>query len=364
MFTKKIVLLFVASFLFLFVTPLVQARDYPVIVDHNCIKIDKIPERWISKAKQTFKIAYGHTSHGSQIVSGMQVLAKKNPLYAFNSNGHGGALEFHDRAFSNDRHDLGHKGDTRWAELTRAYLKRPENSHINMVMWSWCGGVSDNTEEGINIYLNTMNSLEEEFPNVIFIYMTGHLDGSGEQGNLHQRNEQIRRYCRENNKVLFDFADIESYDPDGNYFLDKGANDGCNYRGGNWAQEWCEAHPGQCSTVYCAHSHSLNCDMKGRAFWWMLARLAGWLPPPHAKLHVEGQFVRLTWDPIDGALGYLLFYAPYPYRGEETIGSINLGNITEVSATVDHGFAYYLALKAVRGTDTSDFSNIMLVQIK
>jgi len=26
----------------------------------------------------------------------------------------------------------------------------------------------------------------------------------------------------------------------------------------------------------CAHSQALNCVLKGRAFWWMMARLAGW----------------------------------------------------------------------------------------
>lgn len=74
-----------------------------------------------------------------------------------------------------------------------------------------------------------MNRLEEDYPHVTFFYMTGHLDGTRESGNLNLRNNQIREFCRENNKILFDFADIESFDPDGKYFLDKGANDGCYY---------------------------------------------------------------------------------------------------------------------------------------
>jgi len=62
-----------------------------------------------------------------------------------------------------------------------------------------------------------MNDLERDFPDVHFVYMTGHLDGSGLTGNLHLRNEQIRNYCRENKKILYDFADIECYNPDGTY---------------------------------------------------------------------------------------------------------------------------------------------------
>ena len=70
-----------------------------------------------------------------------------------------------------------------------------------------------------------MNGLENDYPNVRFVYMTGHLDGSGTSGNLNQRNEQIRNYCTTNGKTLYDFNDIESYDPDGNYYLDKDANE-------------------------------------------------------------------------------------------------------------------------------------------
>jgi hypothetical protein len=113
--------------------------------------------------------------------------------------------------------------------------------------------------------------------------MTGHLDGTGVEGNLHRRNEQIRAFCRADDKLLFDFADIESYDPDGAFYLDRGANDNCDYREGgatrNWAQGWCERNPGACSTCSCAHSQSLNCDRKARAFWRLLARMAETLGP-------------------------------------------------------------------------------------
>jgi len=110
-------------------------------------------------------------------------------------------------------------------------------------MWSWCGEVSGVSESYIQNYLDTLNQLEAEYPGMKYIYMTGHLDGSGSSGNLHIRNEQIRDYCRTHNKVLFDFADIERYDPDGTDYLDLGANDNCDYSGGNWAQQWCAAHP-------------------------------------------------------------------------------------------------------------------------
>ena len=239
--------------------------DGPIIIDHNCTDLSKIPDSWIEEARNNFEIYYGHTSHGSQIVTGVNMWeAFNSTLYAST-----GFYEYGD--------DLGHNGDISWVSPTRTFLDNSSRSQYNIVMWSWCGGASDNTENGINIYLNAMSQLEVDYPNVIFIYMTGHLDGTGETGNLNICNNQIRNYCQTNNKVLFDFADIESYNPDGDYFLDLNANDACNYSGGNWAIEWCTAHPEDClSCGGCAHSHCLNCQQKGKAFWWMMARLAGW----------------------------------------------------------------------------------------
>ena len=98
-------------------------------------------------------------------------------------------------------------------------------------------------------------------------------NGSGETGRLRVNNNLIRDYCRANDKVLYDFADIESYDPDGNYYPD--GSDWCE-----WCEEWCSRNT--CPTAgcvdddHCQHSVCFNCYRKGRAFWWMMARIAGW----------------------------------------------------------------------------------------
>lgn len=248
-----------------------------IIIDHNCIDITQIPYSYIEKAQQDFRLAYGHTSHGSQLISGATLVMQVFPgQYAFTTGSDDDALYIRDRYPSGD---LGNPDRESWAQRTRDMLNN-NTYDVNMVMWSWCGQASSATEEQMATYLNLMNQLEEDFPDITFIYMTGHLDGTGVDGNLNVRDNQIRTFCRENDKILFDFADIESYDPDGNYYLDKRANDGCYYYEGstrrNWAEEWCAANPDDCHTCSCAHSHGLNCWMKGQAFWWMMARIAGW----------------------------------------------------------------------------------------
>jgi len=255
------------------------------IVDHRHTRLMDIPTTWIQQAKQTLHIAYGHTSHGSQLVTGMEaVFEQYGSLYAFAPYGTGGALDLRDTPFSGAS-DLGNPNFTAWATATRNYL----NAHpeINVIIWSWCGQV-DTSEANINLYLSLMNQLEADYPNVRFVYMTGHLNGTGTTGNVNVRNNQIRSYATANNKTLFDFADIESYDPDRavNYMALQG-DDNCDYyQGGwkNWATLWTAAHPGDELTLTsnricsgcCAHSQALNCVQKAGAAWWLWARLAGW----------------------------------------------------------------------------------------
>ncbi|MCK7468683.1 MAG: hypothetical protein MZU91_11590 [Desulfosudis oleivorans] len=56
------------------------ATGGPIIIDHRCTKLDSVPREWIEKAKKNLHIAYGHTSHGSQITTGMAGLAKAKDL--------------------------------------------------------------------------------------------------------------------------------------------------------------------------------------------------------------------------------------------------------------------------------------------
>ncbi len=267
---KKEVMLIVGMIAILAMVP--SACADAIIIDHTCTDLSEIPDEWIVKAKDTFNLSYGHTSHGSQIVTGMSLLrGDAGSLYWYDNDGTNGGLSLHDSTPSGD---LGNPDRSTWAARTRTMLDNSNNDR-NVVMWSWCGQ-ADTTPENMQIYLDLMSGLEVDYLDVLFIYMTGHLVGTGEDGNLNQRNNQIRAHCIANNSVLFDFADIESYDPDGNYFLDSGATDSCDYNDGNWADEWCAAHPDECASCSCAHSRCLNCQQKGRAFWWMMARLAGW----------------------------------------------------------------------------------------
>lgn len=246
--------------------------------------LSSIPRAAIVQAKTSLRIVYGHTSHGSQVTDAMTGLTtfaaapEGGALYKWNRYGGGSseALALHDYGVAGD---LGNPDRTTWASRTRTYLNA--NPTTNVVMWSWCGQAGTATSADIQTYLDLMSALERDYPAVKFVYMTGHLDGTGVGGNLHQRNEQIRAYCRANGKWLFDFADIESYDPDGNYYLDKRADDECYYYDAgnvrrNWATAWQDANPGKWYGSGFAHTQPANANMKAYAAWNLFARMAGW----------------------------------------------------------------------------------------
>ncbi len=99
-----------------------------------------------------------------------------------------------------------------------------------------------------------MTALEAAYPNITFVYMTG--NAQSESSNRYDRNNQIRQYCVENNKVLFDFADLDCW-----YNGQKNIVNGIP----------CE-HP-RYHGDQAGHTTYESCENKAKAFRYLLARL-------------------------------------------------------------------------------------------
>lgn len=273
----------------IFLAPRLSLAD-AIIIDHNHTDLAATSVASMNKAKADLHIAYGHTSHGSQVTEGMTGmitfinggglgLSFPTDFFAWNNGGSGGALDLHDYAMGGD---CGYY--PQWVNNTVAYLDNPSHADVNVIIWSWCGQVSGKYAAGtLNAeYLLPMAQLEQDYENVTFVYMTGHVD-HWDDANNKAANQMIRDFCINNEKVLYDFADIECYDPDGVFY--EFPNDNCDYYAsvggallGNWANEW-QTDPSHVQDVDwyscgCAHSVALNCNRKAYAAWALWAAIA------------------------------------------------------------------------------------------
>ena len=236
------------------------------IIDHLCTDISRIPEEWINRVKEMWNVHYAHTSHGSQITTGMDLLASGNPTYGYDSSDCQvpvtsiGISLMDGQYIQQDAYcETYITPDLYWESeyglnITRWVLN---NRNINLSLWAWCCQLDYYSETEVSNYLDKISQLETEFPQVTFIYMTGNAQST--EPNRYHRNNQIREYCRNNNKILFDFADLD-----------------CWYNGEQYLEGGIPVEHPHYFGDQAGHTTLESCMNKARAFWWLLARISGW----------------------------------------------------------------------------------------
>jgi hypothetical protein len=198
-----------------------------IIIDHtNWDKYNSQPQS-VSKGVATLKVFFAHASVGGNVLEGMQNLNEldlvKYPLLQESVEGTPAGTTVAGTVYEYGR------GNPPWFEKIssfESYLKNGwNNPKVDIVMNKFC--YIDPTADW-TAYRNSMVALEAEYPTTKFVYWTMPLTtNSDSEEVLRSRfNQSLRNWINtQKNKILFDLADIESWDPAGKpqTFVEKGA---------------------------------------------------------------------------------------------------------------------------------------------
>ncbi len=169
-----------------------DASEY--VVDHNSTELSSTQ----LEAAAAVKIYLEHASVGGNISQGLDSIETSDSIYdrtnfVFLSRGNPGWQEKIDDFYTNITSD------------------NPTASDYDALTMKYC--YVDSAAE-FEYYRDKMLALEEQYPDTVFVWWTMPIMTTGSDAR-DSFNHSVRSYCSDNNKILFDIADIESHSPEG-----------------------------------------------------------------------------------------------------------------------------------------------------
>ncbi len=237
-----------------------------IIITHTMVDAAKIPQARLDDARK-LDIFFAHRSVGNNIIDGLADLQTQD------SNRYTLTIAVAAASWFETNNGLLHQliginGQPYTKINGFDTLVRGGYSRANVAMMKFCP--SDTLPFGVvpaadiwAAYRNAMTALAQAYPNVTFVWWTMPLaTAADDRGNSEKQifNRLVRDYCRLNNCVLFDIADIESHDPQGNAVVSAA---GYEAMWNGFSDDG-------------AHLNVVGRQRVAAAFWWLLARLVGW----------------------------------------------------------------------------------------
>jgi hypothetical protein len=256
--------------------------ETPVIIDHRCTDITKIPDNWVDSVRTNMVVFYSGGSHANQWATGLQLVAQLLGPEKYKVAYHTSKEGQNDIPTEpNALRVLNYGGNYLGASKLESIFS-DQGGAINASGHGWCDEICKRDPAN---YINAVDEAEQQFPGVAFWYSTGieDWDDKGVDTSLcRPNNNAIRNHCIENNRVLFDFIGLDMTDDDGN-FHDTPAE---KFGTCEWCKQYCSANDCETNDLEkqsSGHTHIYSCFRKGKAMWWMLARMAGWPGPDATK---------------------------------------------------------------------------------
>jgi len=239
-----------------------------IIVDHTCTNVEAIPDAAIAAAAKVRSVMR-HASIlqyvGANRDCGLNLLREENARYdrknmKFIGRGHPGAEAVIDDLLTDDLKSdepgglIAHTLDQ--YDVYGTYIYNTEKWKSGLPNWPY--------------YRDAMLACEKKYPNKRFVWCTITVVAKyhrADEKRLKVRdafNASVRKYCRENGKILFDIADLMSHDPEGKAYT----------LGGHESLYSEYTIPEDLIHIRTA----LGKKQVAKAYWYLHARLAGWSP--------------------------------------------------------------------------------------
>jgi hypothetical protein len=210
-----------------------------IIANHNTVDLTLIPGAALLPAAN-MRVMLRRASVGGNISGGLDALQTENAQYD-----HSHWVFF----------DRGNPGwQAKIADFVSSTIANESSYDVFSMKFCFIDPDAD-----FNCYRDSLLWLESHYLNKIIVWWTIPIETSGNT-NRQVFNDNVRTYASANGKVLFDMADIESHNAAGEKLID---GSGRELQQGDWSSDG-------------GHLNDAGSRRVASAWWWLMARVAGW----------------------------------------------------------------------------------------
>lgn len=248
-------------------TPAPLSNGPAILIDHTAVEgFDAIPDDQIAAAAG-IRYMIRESSIGVNIDMGLNCL-----MGNFEGRRPNACGEFFDPKYDRTNWEFQIRGNPGWIDKVNDFVEQVNLQAGSFDAFSFSVGYVDGLDEGSyprisdpenfqTLFVEKLEALEVEHPDKIFVWWTMSLSRVGSENGT-QFNQMLREYAAAHNKILFDLADIEAHNPDG---VKVESENGYEVISPLYTNE-----------EMSGHLNLTGRDRVSRAFWYLMARLAGW----------------------------------------------------------------------------------------